>query len=67
MVEGVTNKYGVHKLVYYEQTDDLNSAIQRERRLKKWRRKWKIELIEQVNPDWKDLYDELMGETGSHI
>ncbi len=63
MVEGFTNKYGVHKLVYYEQTNDLKSAIQRERRLKKWNRKWKMELIEQGNSDWKDLYDELTEET----
>ena len=59
LANGFTKKYGVHNLVYYEQTEDLNSAIQRERRLKKWKRQWKIELIEESNPDWKDLYCEL--------
>ena len=58
-VPGFTNKYGVHKLVYYEQTDDIRAAIEREKQLKSWKRKWKLELIERVNPHWKDLYDEL--------
>lgn len=58
-VEGFTKRYGVHKLVYYEQTNDIHSAIQREKRLKKWNRQWKIDLIEKFNPDWNDLYDEL--------
>ena len=61
LVEGFTKRYGIHRLVYYEQVADINSAIQREKRLKKWRRQWKIELIEQMNPDWKDLYDQLVG------
>ena len=60
LVEGFTKKYGVHQLVYYEQTEDVKSAIQREKQLKKWNRGWKIELIEKMNPDWKDLYDEWM-------
>ena len=59
LVEGFTKKYGVHKLVYYEQTNDIYSAIQRERKLRKWNRQWKINLIEKINPDWKDPYDEL--------
>ncbi|MGQ0792786.1 MAG: GIY-YIG nuclease family protein [Deltaproteobacteria bacterium] len=59
IARGFTEKYCVHDLVYYEQTNDVHSAIEREKRLKKWNRKWKIELIENVNPDWKDLYDEL--------
>ncbi len=61
LVEGFTRKYGIHTLVYYEQTDDVKSAIQREKRLKTWQRQWKIELIEKMNPDWKDLYDGLLG------
>ena len=61
LVEGFTKKYGVHRLVYYEQTEDVKSAIQREKRLKKWKREWKIDLIEQMNPDWVDLYDKLLG------
>ena len=59
VVDGFTKKYGVHRLVYYEQTDSVEAAIQREKRLKKWNRAWKIELIEGVNPDWHDLYEEL--------
>ncbi len=56
LVEGFTKKYGVHQLVYFEQTGDINSAITREKQLKKWRRQWKIELIEEKNPEWKDLF-----------
>ncbi len=59
LVEGFTKKYGVHMLVYFEQTTDVNSAIQREKRIKTWQRKWKLELIEKDNPEWKDLYSEL--------
>ncbi|MBI2623227.1 MAG: GIY-YIG nuclease family protein [Candidatus Liptonbacteria bacterium] len=59
VVEGFTKKYGVHMLVYYECTSDVKSAIAREKQLKKWRRAWKIKLIEEQNPRWKDLYDEL--------
>ncbi len=60
LVEGFTKKYGVRKLVYYEHTNDVHGAIQREKMLKKWSRQWKIELIEKVNPDWHDLYNELI-------
>ncbi len=60
LVKGFTNKYHVHKLVYYETTEDVNSAITREKQLKKWKREWKIKLIEQNNPGWKDLYFELV-------
>ncbi len=58
-IEGFTKKYGVHQLVFYEHTTDAESAIRREKQLKKWERKWKIELIEKDNPQWIDLYDEL--------
>jgi putative endonuclease len=51
----------VHKLVYYEQTSDVRSALFREKQMKKWNRAWKIELIEKQNPEWKDLYFELGG------
>ena len=61
LVEGFTKKYGIHRLVHYEQVGNVSSAIQREKRLKNWKRRWKIELIERANPDWKDLYDELTG------
>jgi putative endonuclease len=56
LVSGFTKKYHVHNLVYYETTEDIDSAIKREKQLKKWKRKWKIELIERENPEWKDLY-----------
>ncbi|OGP69188.1 MAG: hypothetical protein A2169_04785 [Deltaproteobacteria bacterium RBG_13_47_9] len=60
LVSGFTQKYKIHNLVYYETTDDINSAITRKRQLKKWKRAWKIELIEKDNPGWKDLYFELI-------
>jgi len=60
LIEGFTQKYKVHRLVYYEHVNDINSAIQREKKLKKWKRNWKIELIESMNPNWHDLYDELL-------
>ena len=55
LVDGFTRKYGVHRLVYYELHDDMMSAIRREKRLKKWNRVWKLELIETQNPEWEDL------------
>jgi putative endonuclease len=57
-VEGFTKQYGVHTLVYYELHADMYEAIQREKRLKKWNRAWKIKLIEEMNPEWKDLAPE---------
>ena len=57
---GFTCKYHVHRLVYYQRFDDVKSAIKHEKRLKKWNRKWKLDLIEKNNPDWKDLYDNLV-------
>jgi putative endonuclease len=59
-VEGFTRKYHVHKLVYYELHMDMRNAIAREKRLKKWNREWKIRLIEERNPDWLDLWDEIV-------
>ncbi len=58
--EGFTRKYGVHTLVYIEQHDDINSAIKREKAIKAWKRKWKLRLIEKHNPDWRDLYEDLV-------
>ena len=55
LVAGFTEKYNVNKLVYFEQFSNINDAIQREKNIKKWRRKWKNELIEKTNPLWKDL------------
>ncbi|MBV7262731.1 GIY-YIG nuclease family protein [Photobacterium sp. WH24] len=58
---GFTRKYNVLRLVYFEQVDDMYSAIQREKQLKKWRRQWKMNLIEKSNPQWRDLYSEITG------
>jgi putative endonuclease len=60
LIGGFTKKYNVDRLVYYETTEDVESAILREKRLKKWKRQWKIELIEKKNPTWKDLYYDLI-------
>jgi putative endonuclease len=54
-----TKKYSVHRLVYYEDTTDIEVAIAREKQLKKWNREWKIELIISMNPQWKDLYEDI--------
>jgi putative endonuclease len=54
-VEGVTTKYNIHKLVYYEATSDVQSAIAREKEIKKWRREKKNRLVEKINPEWRDL------------
>ena len=60
LIPGFTKIYGVKMLVYYEQTELVLSAITREKQLKKWKRAWKIRLIQSMNPEWKDLYDELV-------
>jgi putative endonuclease len=57
LIAGFTKKYAVHMLVYYEQCASIESAIIREKQLKAWHRQWKIRLIEEVNPDWQDLYN----------
>ena len=59
LVKGFTEKYNVHRLVYYEFTPNIMSALHREKQLKKWKRKWKLELIERMNPNWDDLYEGL--------
>jgi putative endonuclease len=59
-VEGFTKQYGVHDLVWYEQHEDMLAAITREKALKEWMRAWKLELIEKMNPEWKDLYEGLV-------
>jgi putative endonuclease len=56
MVEGFAKRYGVHQLVWFEVHEGMESAIEREKRLKEWKRKWKLELIESTNPSWQDLY-----------
>ncbi|MAO91825.1 MAG: hypothetical protein CMM81_09810 [Rhodospirillales bacterium] len=59
LLDGFTKKYAVHLLVYFEACPDMESAIQREKALKKWRREWKLKLIEEKNPYWRDLYNDL--------
>ena len=58
-IRGFTAKYGVDKLVWFEPHPSRDQAFQRERRIKEWRRSWKLQLIEAMNPDWLDLYERL--------
>ncbi len=60
MIDGFTKKYEVHHLVYYEIHSNPESAITREKQIKKWNRAWKIKLIEEKNPEWKDLYKNIL-------
>ena len=62
--DGFTKKYGVHRLAWYEVHRTAETAIPREKQIKKWNRQWKLNLIEQSNPEWKDLYDELVNISG---
>jgi putative endonuclease len=61
LVDGFTKEYGVKDLVWYEQHDDAESAIRREKQIKKWNRECKVELLEEQNPYWNDLYPEIVG------
>jgi putative endonuclease len=60
LVDGFSKRYSVHLLVWYEQHIDMTAAIQREKAIKKWKREWKINLIEEQNPEWEDLYESLL-------
>jgi len=60
LVEGFTRRYGVHTLVWFEQHESMSEAIAREKAIKAWRRRWKVELIQRTNPQWRDLYPELL-------
>ena len=62
MVDGFTKEHNVKLLVWYEQHETMESAISREKAMKKWLRKWKLDIIEQTNPQWNDLWPELIGE-----
>jgi putative endonuclease len=64
VVGGFTTEYAVDRLVWFEQHATMDSAITREKRLKKWERKWKLRLIEEANPDWIDLWPQILGSTG---
>ena len=59
LLEGFSKKYKVKNLVYYEVHNNVGSALTREKQIKKWRRAWKLRLIEEKNPEWKDLYNEI--------
>ena len=59
-VDGFTKQYNVHLLVHIEETNSIEEAIKREKLLKRWKRQWKLELINKNNPKWKDLYSELL-------
>jgi len=59
LVDGFTKTYGVHRLVWFEAHDFIEAAIRREKSIKRWRRAWKLALIEKDNPQWRDLYEEL--------
>ncbi|MGA2782429.1 MAG: GIY-YIG nuclease family protein [Smithella sp.] len=60
LTDGFTKEHNIHDLVYYEHHNKVEEAILREKQMKKWNRKWKIRLIEEKNPEWKDLYDEIL-------
>jgi putative endonuclease len=60
LVEGFTNKYGVHTLVWYELHNTMDSAIQREKAIKNWKRAWKLKVIEKMNSHWRELYSDLL-------
>ena len=59
LVGGFTKRYGIHTLVWYEAHDTMSEAIIREKRIKEWKRAWKMEMISAFNPDWRDLYGDL--------
>jgi putative endonuclease len=60
IIDGFTKKYNVHILVYYEAHDNIEEAITREKQIKKWERAWKMRLIEEMNPEWDDLYEQII-------
>ncbi len=60
VVEGFTEKYNVDRLIYYEQTNSVETALNREKQLKRWHRQWKINLIKEFNPKMKDLFEDII-------
>ena len=60
LIKGFTEKYNINKLVYFEATNDISGAITKEKQLKKWKRAWKEKLINEKNPEWRDLYNDLI-------
>jgi putative endonuclease len=62
LIEGFTKRFGLHTLVYYEMHETMDAATKREKQLKEWQRAWKIRLIERMNPEWIDLFDDRTGD-----
>ena len=60
LIDGFTKRYRVHTLVWYEQCESMQTAIAREKAIKEWKRTWKIRLIETTNPQWRDLYEDIL-------
>ena len=60
LAEGFTRRYRIHMLVWYEQCESMQAAIVREKAIKEWKRVWKIRLIEMTNPQWRDLYEDIL-------
>ncbi len=60
VIKGFTQKYRINRLVYFEETSDVGEALKREKLLKRWKREWKLELIEKQNSDWNDLYEKII-------
>ena len=68
LAEGFTKRYGVHTLVWYELHEEMPSAIACEKAMKEWKRRWKLDLIERDNPEWRDLYENVLGlDSGSGL
>lgn len=67
LIDGFTKKYSVKALVWFEPTESIEAAIAREKQLKKWNRKWKIELIQKSNPKWRDLYEDIAAPVDSRL
>jgi len=61
LAEGFAKQYGLKILVWYEVHDDINEAIRREKQIKAWKREWKLQMIEDDNPEWRDLYSDIVG------
>jgi putative endonuclease len=64
LTAGFTRRYAVHHLVWYERHETMKSAISREKQIKSWKRLWKVQLVEEKNPEWRDLFDECLGRSG---
>jgi putative endonuclease len=60
LVEGFSKRHQVHHLVWFDSTDSVEAAIQREKQVKNWKREWKVQMIQKANPDWLDLYESLL-------